>query len=151
MCIVLFIYSMLVPSINLWKKINTLYFLKMTENSAALSTDLANNFLEAEESKTQYKEPTLKNIQAENRQSNNKMMQILKYMKSGRLSLKRNQALHKKRRFPLRVSSVNVIKSALSSDLVAFTDQILNRKLHLMCSVIYHLHKNLRHRSLLEP
>ena len=59
--------------------------------------------------------------------------------------------LHKKRRFPLRVSSVNVIKSALPSDLVAFTDQILNRKLHLMCSVIYHLHKNLRHRSLLEP
>ena len=99
-------YSMLVPSINLWKKINTLYFLKMTENSAALSTDLANNFLEAEESKTQYKEPTLKNIQAENRLSNNKMMQILKYMKSGRLSLKRNQALHKKRRFPLSVERI---------------------------------------------
>ena len=73
----------------------------MTENSAALSTDLANNFPEAEESQAQYKEPTLKNIQAKNRQSNNKMMQILKYMKLGRLSLKKNQALHKKRRFPL--------------------------------------------------
>ena len=55
----------------------------MTENSAALSTDLANNFPEAEESQKQYKEPTLKNIQAKNRQSNNKMMEILKYMKSG--------------------------------------------------------------------
>ena len=55
----------------------------MIENSAALSTDLENDFPEAEESQAQYKEPTLKNIQAENRQSNNKMMEILKYMKSG--------------------------------------------------------------------
>ena len=55
----------------------------LTENSAAFSTDLENDFPEAEESKTQYKEPTLKNIQAKNRQSNNKMMEILKYMKSG--------------------------------------------------------------------
>ena len=55
----------------------------MTENSAAFSTDLENDFPEAEESKTRYKEPTLKNIQAESRQSNNKMMEILKYMKSG--------------------------------------------------------------------
>ena len=55
----------------------------MTENSAAFSTDLENDFPEAEENKTRYKEPTLKNIQAESRQSNNKMMEILKYMKSG--------------------------------------------------------------------
>ena len=55
----------------------------LTENSAAFSTDLENDFPEAEENKTRYKEPTLKNIQAESRQSSNKMMEILKYMKSG--------------------------------------------------------------------
>ena len=63
----------------------------MTEDSAALSLDLANNFPEAEEIQTRNKEPTPKNIQAEDRQSNNEMMEILKYMKSEIASLKRKQ------------------------------------------------------------
>ena len=37
--------------------------------------------------------------------------------------------LHKKWSFPLKISSVNVTKSA-------FTDEILNGKLHFLCSVI---------------
>ena len=63
----------------------------MTEDSAALSLDLANDFPEAEEIQTRNKEPTPKNIQAEDRQSNNEMMEILKYMKSEIASLKRKQ------------------------------------------------------------
>ena len=34
----------------------------MTEDSATLSLDLANDFAEAEENQTQHKEPTPKNI-----------------------------------------------------------------------------------------
>ena len=45
----------------------------------------------AEEIQTRNKEPTPKNIQAEDRQSNNEMMEILKYMKSEIVSLKRKQ------------------------------------------------------------
>ena len=63
----------------------------MTEDSATLSLDLANDFPEAEEIQTRNKEPTPKNIQAEDRQSNNEMMEILKYMKSEIASLKRKQ------------------------------------------------------------
>ena len=63
----------------------------MTEDSATLSLDLANDFPEAEEIQTRNKEPTPKNIQAEDRQSNNEMMEILKYMKSEIASLKRRQ------------------------------------------------------------
>ena len=36
--------------------------------------------------------------------------------------------------FPLRISSVNVTKSAVT-DLVGFTEEIFNAKLHLLCSV----------------
>ena len=42
-----------------------------------------------------------------------------------------NFTLHKKWSFPLRISSVNVIKS----DLVTFTEEILNGKLRFLCSV----------------
>ena len=41
-------------------------------------------------------------------------------------------ALHKKWSFPLRISSVNVTKSA-TTDLVTFTEEILNGKLHFLC------------------
>ena len=63
----------------------------MTEDSAPLSLDLANDFPEAEEIQARNKEPTPKNIQAEDRQSNNEMMEMLKYMKSEIASLKRKQ------------------------------------------------------------
>ena len=63
----------------------------MTEHSATLSLDLANDFPEADEIQTRNKEPTPKNIQAEDRQSNNEMMEILKYMKSEIASSKRKQ------------------------------------------------------------
>ena len=63
----------------------------MTEDSATLSLGLANDFPEAEESQTRHKETTSKNTQVEDRQSNNKMMEILKYMKSDIASLKRKQ------------------------------------------------------------
>ena len=51
-----------------------------TEDLATLSLDLANDFPEAEESQIRHKEPTPKNIQAEDRQSSNEMMEMLKYM-----------------------------------------------------------------------
>ena len=54
-------------------------------------------------------------------------------------------SLHKKWSFPLRISSVNVTKSAEESpnstketaDLVTLTEEILNGKLHFLCSDIY--------------
>ena len=45
--------------------------------------------------------------------------------------------LHKKKSFPLRISSVNVTKSAVPTDLLTFTEEILIRKLHFMCSAIF--------------
>ena len=39
--------------------------------------------------------------------------------------------------FLLRISSVNVTKSAGNCDLVTFTEDILNGKLHFLCSVFY--------------
>ena len=65
--------------------------LLMTDDSSTLSLNLANQCPEAEESQTRHKEPTLKNIQTEDRQSNNEMMEILKYMKSEITSLTRKQ------------------------------------------------------------
>ena len=44
-------------------------------------------------------------------------------------------SLYKKQSFPLRISSANVTKSAASCDLVTFSVDILNRKLHFLCSV----------------
>ena len=43
--------------------------------------------------------------------------------------------LHKNWSFALTISSVNVSKSAVSLDLVTFTKEILNGKLHFSCSV----------------
>ena len=44
-------------------------------------------------------------------------------------------SLHKKWSFPLSISSVNVTKSVGNgADLVTFTEEILNRKLHF-CAV----------------
>ena len=43
--------------------------------------------------------------------------------------------LHKKWSFTLRISSVNVPKSAVIADLVTFTEKVLNGKLHFLCSV----------------
>ena len=63
----------------------------MTEDSAALSSDLANDFPEAEESQARHIETTPKHIQAEDRQSNNEMMEIVKHMKSEIAPLKRKQ------------------------------------------------------------
>ena len=45
-----------------------------------------------------------------------------------------NSSLHKNRSFPLRISSVNVTKSAGTADLVTFTEEILNGKLDFLCS-----------------
>ena len=65
--------------------------LLMTEDSATLSLNLSNQFPEAEESQTRHREPTLKKIQTEDRQSNDEMMEILKYMKSEIASLTRKR------------------------------------------------------------
>ena len=43
-------------------------------------------------------------------------------------------SLHKKWSFPLRISSVNVTKSAVSCGFGPFTEEILNGKLHFLCS-----------------
>ena len=43
--------------------------------------------------------------------------------------------LHKKSSFPLRISSINVTKSQFPADLVTFTEEILNGKLHFLCIV----------------
>ena len=44
------------------------------------------------------------------------------------------QTLHEKWSFPWKISSVNVTKSAVSWGLVTFTEEILNGKLHFLCS-----------------
>ena len=41
--------------------------------------------------------------------------------------------LRKKLSFPLRIPSVNPTKSAVSTDLVTFTEEILNGKIHFLC------------------
>ena len=61
----------------------------MTEVSLTVSLDLQNELLKVKESQKRHKEPTPKNIQAEDRRSNNKMMKMLKYMKSEIASLKK--------------------------------------------------------------
>ena len=43
-------------------------------------------------------------------------------------------SLHKKWSFPLRISSVNVTKLEFPADLVIFTEEIVNGKLHFLCS-----------------
>ena len=44
------------------------------------------------------------------------------------------QTLHKKWSFPFWTSSINVTKSAVPVDLVTFTEEIGNGKLHFLCS-----------------
>ena len=44
------------------------------------------------------------------------------------------RTLHKKWSSPLRISSVNVAKQQGTVDLVTFTEEILNGKLHFLCS-----------------
>ena len=44
-------------------------------------------------------------------------------------------ALHIKSSFPLRISSVNVTEPQETADLITFTEEILNGKLHFLCSV----------------
>ena len=47
-----------------------------------------------------------------------------------------NVPLHKKRSFLLKISSVNVTKSAVSCGYCGiFNEEILNEKLHFLCSV----------------
>ena len=62
---------------------------------------------------------------------------ILMIFETTMTSAKKNendtQTLYKKWSFPLRISSVNVNKSVISP-LVTFTEEILNRKLHSLCS-----------------
>ena len=81
------------PSISSGKKSKyfTLSFSIMTEDSVTLSLDLANDFPETEKSQTRHKEPIPRTIQAEGKQSNNEMLEILKYIKSEIASLKRKQ------------------------------------------------------------
>ena len=43
--------------------------------------------------------------------------------------------LHKKWSFPLRIFSVNVTKPQFPADFLTFTEEILNEKLHFLCSV----------------
>ena len=50
-----------------------------------------------------------------------------------------NELLHKNLSFPLRISSVNMTKSAVFCDLVTFTEEILNGKLHLLCNEFVHV------------
>ena len=50
-------------------------------------------------------------------------------------TLKSTFPLHKKWSFPLRIYSVNVSKPQFPADLVTFTEEILNGKLHFFCSV----------------
>ena len=46
-----------------------------------------------------------------------------------------HSTLHKNCSFPIRISSVNVTKSAVLADLLTFIEEILNWKLHFLCSV----------------
>ena len=63
-------------------------------------------------------------------------MQCKEFIESGKRTpahsneVKKNELL-RKRSFPLRISSVNVTPA----DLVTFTEEILNGKLHFLCSV----------------
>ena len=47
-------------------------------------------------------------------------------------------AIHKKWSFPLRISSVDVINTQETADLVTFTEEIFNGRLHFLCSGAYY-------------
>ena len=63
----------------------------MAKDSETLTLNLANNFLQAEESQTRQKEPAPKNIQTDDRQSSNEIIGILKYLKLKIAYLKKKQ------------------------------------------------------------
>ena len=44
-------------------------------------------------------------------------------------------SLHKKWSFPFRISLIDVTKSAVNSNLITFTEEILNGKPQFLCSV----------------
>ena len=48
-----------------------------------------------------------------------------------------SQTLHKKWIFPLRISSVNMTKSAETADLATFTEGVLNGKIQFLCSEMF--------------
>ena len=58
------------------------------------------------------------------------------YTKNHSLSTLTSSTLHKKWSFPLWISSVHTTKSAETADLVTFAEEILNGKLHFLCSAI---------------
>ena len=49
-----------------------------------------------------------------------------------------HERLHKKWKFPLRISSVNMTKSLETSDLVTLTEEIFIGKLHFLCRERYY-------------
>ena len=53
--------------------------------------------------------------------------------------LSREYTLHKWWRFPLQISSVNGPDPQETADLITFTEEILNGKLHFLCSDIWRL------------
>ena len=53
------------------------------------------------------------------------------------------KSMHKNWSFPLKISSVNVTKFTVSCGFVTFTEEILNEKLHFLCSFVKVLHFNL--------
>ena len=46
----------------------------------------------------------------------------------------KKHSLYRKWSFPLKISWINVTKSAGTADLVTFIEEILNQKLHFLCS-----------------
>ena len=50
------------------------------------------------------------------------------------MTLSPRSALYKNKSFPLRISAVSVTKPQFPADVVTFTEEILNGKLHFLCS-----------------
>ena len=50
------------------------------------------------------------------------------------MTLSPRSALYKNKSFPLRISAVSVTKPQFPPDVVTFTEEILNGKLHFLCS-----------------
>ena len=50
------------------------------------------------------------------------------------MTLSPRSLLYKNKSFPLRISAVSVTKPQFPADVVTFTEEILNRKLHFLCS-----------------
>ena len=68
------------------------------------------------------------------------MVQILMRYKVSSYHRHSRGGIHKpvttvQKSFTLRISSVNVTKSAVPADLVTFIEGILNEKFHFLCSV----------------